>query len=985
MQAGAIALGVLFGGMVAIAKDNPFETAAKVAYSGVYDGKDKDGAAYTLVLCERGDAFDGTVSRGGNVMRVEAVPDGPGLTGEMKDANGANPIKIVVSEDAATFLAGSLKVELKRRKGPSFANTFSSENVKIALVAGDGRTLTGSLKFQGRMYDVKARENQALCWGTFAAGQNSWRFTLRRESTETVLFQTGTFAQSLQDEGERKRQAQEAERKRRLEEEVAAMQRRQADERQAKRSLQERRKAEQDAANMRRLALAGDPLAQNDMGTRYEVGNGVTKDPREAAKWYLMAAQRGFIPAQYSLGLLYRYGQGVDRDDATAFEWFRKAGGRGHVKAQLYVGHAYRYGRGVERDDAVALKWYAQAAKRKEDRAQYAMGKMYEEGNGVPKDYAKALAWYRVAAQGGCDEAVAKIDRYNDFVRALPHAKAGDPVAQSEVAAAYTNGDGVEQDYTKALEWYLKAADKQNAAAECGLGDAYYNGWGVPRDRVEAARWYRKAADRGYVEAQVSLGHAYRRGRGVDQDYAKAMEWYRKAVAQGDARGQYHVGRMYEQGLGVPADYEEALGWFRRAADGGYASAKRKMRERDSFLVAKAEGMGGDAVAQRELGIAYADGLGVLKDAREATLWFRRAAEQGDATGQYRLADCYCRGVGVDRNDKEAATWCRKAAEQGQRQAQHLLGVLLHCGRGVVQDDKEAVAWFQKSAAQGCTIALYELGVCYEMGYGVEKDLSAAATWYTKAIANRESDTDLTGWLARARVWEAQGKQRELSAAIETLVRQSPGFPVVYWLRGLGHERQGRLDEALRDYTKAIELLPDYEEPHARRAAIWESRGAAKKALDAYADVLRRNPDWALGYIQRALVRAKAGDKEKAAADCARAIERAPEDAGVLNALAWTYLAQPALRNPAEALTLAKKAAELDGGDSRASVLDTLACAYAANGQFDDAVRTERKAIACLSGDLRSIAELEARLQAFDENREPASLPSFAGPKPPAW
>ena len=985
MKIGRIVNTMLLVGAVVVAQDNPFEVAAKEAYSGIYDGKDKEGAAYTLVLCERGDAFDGTVSRSGNVMQLEGTLDGATLAGEMKDANGASPIKVVVSGDTATFIAGSLKVELTRRDGPSFVNQFSSEHIKLVLTDGENGNLSGNLKFQGRMYDVKAKSNGALCWGTFAGGERSWRFTVQRESSEDVIFRTSTFSQTLKDGQELERKHQAEERDRQTQAEIATMQKRQEQERKNERSRYARRRAAKKAAEIRRAALSGSARAQNSLGGCYESGDGVREDLLEARRWYLLSARQGFSQAQYNLGLLYRYGRGVDRDDAEALQWFRKAAEKGHAKAQLHVGHAYRFARGVDRNDTVAIRWYAQSAKQKEPRAEYAIGKMFEEGNGVDRDYRKALTWYRKAAARGYDEAEEKVEKRDEFVRALPLAKEGDPVAQAQIGDAYTNGDGVALDYTKALEWYLRAADKQNAVAECGLGDAYSYGRGVPRDRPEAARWYRRAAERGYVRAQVSLGHCYRRGAGVDKDFVQAVAWYRKAVEQQDARAQHHLGRMYEEGHGVPQDYEEALSWFRKAADGGYASAKRTMRERDSFLAAKAEAMGGDAMAQRKVGVDYAEGSGVGKDSKEAARWFHRAARQDDAEAQYRLADCYCRGVGVEQDEKQAAEWCRKAAEKGDPKAQHLLGVLMHVGRGLPRDDKQAVLWFQKAAKQGNRDAWHELGVCYEMGYGVAQDPDAAVVWYSRLIAGQGVDGDLNGWLARARVWDKQSKSGELMDSIDSLIKNSPDSPVAYWFRGLAHEREGQLDEAIWAYTKALELMPDYAKPHARRAAIWEGQKVSQKAIDAYTLALQHDPGWATGYILRGLVWARSGDMEKVRADCARALELDPKDPIVLNQLAWIYVTQPALKNPAEAVALAKKAVELTDDESRPSVLDTLACAYAANGQFDEAARTERAAIAGMTGDLWDLAELQLRLEAFKNAKEPANLNSFEGLKPPAW
>jgi len=63
-----------------------------------------------------------------------------------------------------------------------------------------------------------------------------------------------------------------------------------------------------------------------------------------------------------------------------------------------------------------------------------------------------------------------------------------------------------------------------------------------------------------------------------------------------------------------------------------------------------------------------------------------------------------------------------------------------------------------------------------------------------------------------------------------------------------------------------------------------------------------------------------------------------------LNNLAWLYATagDPSLRDPARALTLAKKAASLE---TAPHILDTLAESYYANGLFHEAVETEKKAL----------------------------------------
>jgi len=74
----------------------------------------------------------------------------------------------------------------------------------------------------------------------------------------------------------------------------------------------------------------------------------------------------------------------------------------------------------------------------------------------------------------------------------------------------------------------------------------------------------------------------------------------------------------------------------------------------------------GDAAAQCDLGLRYAKGEGVSKDATEAVKWWRRAAEQGDARAQAILGVMYAFGEGVPQNKIEAYKWLKLAAEAGE-------------------------------------------------------------------------------------------------------------------------------------------------------------------------------------------------------------------------------------------------------------------------------------------------------------------------------
>jgi hypothetical protein len=66
----------------------------------------------------------------------------------------------------------------------------------------------------------------------------------------------------------------------------------------------------------------------------YGHGQGVGRDFREAAHWYLKAAESGYAPAQGKLGQLYATGKGVPLDYVAAHAWYKAAAAGGYEPAR---------------------------------------------------------------------------------------------------------------------------------------------------------------------------------------------------------------------------------------------------------------------------------------------------------------------------------------------------------------------------------------------------------------------------------------------------------------------------------------------------------------------------------------------------------------------------------------------------------------------------------------------------------------------------
>jgi TPR repeat protein len=115
----------------------------------------------------------------------------------------------------------------------------------------------------------------------------------------------------------------------------------------------------------------------------------------------------------------------------------------------------------------------------------------------------------------------------------------GEAEAQFSLGLKYANGEGSAQDYGRAAEWYLKAAEQSHTLAQFNLGVIYAKGHGVPRDDVRAAVWFRKAAERGDAGAQFNLGRSHHRAslngspEAALESRIEAYKWLRLAAEQG--------------------------------------------------------------------------------------------------------------------------------------------------------------------------------------------------------------------------------------------------------------------------------------------------------------------------------------------------------------------------------------------------------------------------------------------------------------------
>ena len=87
------------------------------------------------------------------------------------------------------------------------------------------------------------------------------------------------------------------------------------------------------------------------------------------------------------------------------------------------------------------------------------------------------------------------------------------------------------------------AAGNGNIAATYYLGKMMMYGEGCTPDPETAVQWLLKAAEKNSDKAQFELGNAYLTGKGVEENDEIAMEWFEKAAENGNEKALKITGR----------------------------------------------------------------------------------------------------------------------------------------------------------------------------------------------------------------------------------------------------------------------------------------------------------------------------------------------------------------------------------------------------------------------------------------------------------
>jgi tetratricopeptide (TPR) repeat protein len=219
--------------------------------------------------------------------------------------------------------------------------------------------------------------------------------------------------------------------------------------------------------------------------------------------------------------------------------------------------------------------------------------------------------------------------------------------------------------------------------------------------------------------------------------------------------------------------------------------------------------------------------------------------------------------------------------------------------------------------------------------------------------------SDMTGLEAGYSAF-ASGRDADALTAWAEAASRSPKRAEARFFHGLGLARNLRFVEAEAEYTRAIELAPTNVWAHIERATAREHLEKLDLALADWNAALELDPKQAVAWERRGAVLQSRGDELGAVRDYAKAIELGSRDAWAFNSLTWIKVTSEKREayDPAGGLELAKRLLELAPDDPAS--LDTVACAYAANGDFETALEIEDRALKlCTDAELKQMLDLD--------------------------
>ena len=196
----------------------------------------------------------------------------------------------------------------------------------------------------------------------------------------------------------------------------------------------------------------------------------------------------------------------------------------------------------------------------------------------------------------------------------------------------------------------------------------------------------------------------------------------------------------------------------------------------------------------------------------------------------------------------------------------------------------------------------------------------------------------------RGNAYKKKGNLDQAFLDYSKAIEVDPNYALAYYNRGLLYQDRGNLDQALLDYNKGIEIDPNYALAYYNRGLLYQDRGNLDQALLDYNKGIEIDPNYALAYYNRGNTYRSKGNINQAFLDYNKTIEIDPNcDLAYLNR-GLLYRKQG---NINQALLDYNKVIEID--PNHALAYNNRGIAYYIKKEYDKSLRDilQAKALGC--------------------------------------
>lgn len=146
---------------------------------------------------------------------------------------------------------------------------------------------------------------------------------------------------------------------------------------------------------------------------------------------------------------------------------------------------------------------------------------------------------------------------------------------------------------------------------------------------------------------------------------------------------------------------------------------------------------------------------------------------------------------------------------------------------------------------------------------------AAYVDYLAELPSNPEGALNVAGY-----AYQSEGKLEEALSAFSKAIQIAPNWYHPYIGRGATFRMKGDLDRALSDLDRAVRLGPGSADAWHERGMVWRAKADPSRALLDFEKAIRLKPEAASSYFERAIIRREQGAFDRAISDLDLALQR---------------------------------------------------------------------------------------------------------------